>query len=166
MAWPRRPGPRCPPGWPSPPMSAARSKARAREALLGPPRIHVFPRLCTRCGEPMRIIAFVTDVGSTQHLLGYLGESTQALRIAPAARSPPGWEEDFDPREGDTVARRASLAAFDQRVSLMGERQETFPLPLFLPVHPSRGVRFCSLREVLLSWSTGCEGVKSASSRI
>ncbi|MGH8627112.1 MAG: hypothetical protein ACREYC_18250 [Gammaproteobacteria bacterium] len=34
-----------------------------------------------------------------QRLLGYLGEPTQAPHIAPAARGPLRWEEDFDPRE-------------------------------------------------------------------
>ncbi|MDQ3582081.1 MAG: hypothetical protein M3495_10920 [Pseudomonadota bacterium] len=62
--------------------------------------MQVFPLRCPRCGEPMRIIAFVTDAASIQRLLGYLGEPTQAPPIAPAARSPPRWEEDFDPREG------------------------------------------------------------------
>ena len=51
-------------------------------------------------GEPMRIFAFVTDAASMQQLLGYPGEPTQAPRIAPAARGPSRWEEDFDPREG------------------------------------------------------------------
>jgi len=45
----------------------------------------VFPLVCFRCGEPMRIIAFVTDVGPIQRILAYLGEPAQAPRIAPAA---------------------------------------------------------------------------------
>ena len=48
----------------------------------------VFPLRCPRCGEPMRLIAFVTDSGSITHILGYLGEPTQTPRIAPPARGP------------------------------------------------------------------------------
>lgn len=34
----------------------------------------VFPLACPRCGEPMRIIAFVTDRASIKRSLGYVGE--------------------------------------------------------------------------------------------
>ena len=55
--------------------------------LLGAPRMQVFPLRCPRCREPMRLIAFVTDSGSTC-ILGYLGEPAQAPHITPAARGP------------------------------------------------------------------------------
>lgn len=32
----------------------------------------VFPRLCARCGEPMRITAFVTERGAVQRILKHL----------------------------------------------------------------------------------------------
>ena len=51
-----------------------------------------FPLVCFRCGEPMRIIAFVTDAGSLQRILASLGEPALAPRIAPAARGPAGQE--------------------------------------------------------------------------
>jgi hypothetical protein len=93
----------------------------------------VFPLRCPRCGEPMRLIAFVTDSGSITRILAYLGEPTQAPHIAPAARGPP-WEcamdqrhvleryikpKDFDTREGDTFALSEPLPEdqFDQRVN-------------------------------------------------
>jgi hypothetical protein len=78
----------------------------------------VFPLRCPRCGEPMRLIAFVTDSGSITRILAYLGEPTKAPHIAPAARGPP-WEEDFDTHEGDTFALSEPLPEyeFDQRVS-------------------------------------------------
>jgi hypothetical protein len=47
----------------------------------------------------MRIIAFVTDVASIPRILAYLREPTQTPRIAPAARGPPPFEEDFEPRK-------------------------------------------------------------------
>jgi len=59
----------------------------------------VFPLVCFRCSEPLRIIAFITDLGSIQRILEHLGGPTHAPCIAPATRGPP-FEEDFDPREG------------------------------------------------------------------
>jgi hypothetical protein len=58
-------------------------------ALLGAPRMQVFPLRCPRCEEPMRLIAFLTDSGSTTRIFAYLGEPTKAPQIAPAARGPP-----------------------------------------------------------------------------
>ncbi len=77
----------------------------------------VFPLVCSRCVEPRRIIAFVTDVGSIQRILAYLGEPTKAPCIAPAARIPP-FEEDFRMHEGDTFAPTEVPPEyeFDQRV--------------------------------------------------
>ena len=40
----------------------------------------------------MRLIAFVTEIGSITCILGYLGEPTKAPHVAPAARGPPDWE--------------------------------------------------------------------------
>jgi len=50
----------------------------------------------------------------------YLGEPTRAPRIAPAARGPARWEEDFDPREGTEgtdLSQPLPEYEFDQRVS-------------------------------------------------
>lgn len=41
----------------------------------------------------------MSDVGSIQRILAYLGEPAQAPCIAPAAPGLP-WEEDFDPGAG------------------------------------------------------------------
>ncbi len=78
-------------------------KPGPRMGLLGAPRMQVFPLLCPRCGQPMRIIAFVTDSGSITHILAYLGELTKVPYIAPAARGPPR-EEDFEPARAPTSA--------------------------------------------------------------
>jgi hypothetical protein len=43
----------------------------------------------------MRIIAFVTEVGSHKRILEHLGEPTTLPLIA-SARAPPHREEDFD----------------------------------------------------------------------
>ena len=49
--------------------------------LLGAPRMQVFPLFCPRCGEPMRIIAFVTEVDSIQRILEPLGEPSNPRRL-------------------------------------------------------------------------------------
>jgi hypothetical protein len=77
----------------------------------------VFPRRCPQCGEPMRIIAFVTDGDAIQRILDPLGEPTQPPRIA-SARGPPAWE-DFDQREAAEWAMNDPIptVAFDQTVN-------------------------------------------------
>jgi hypothetical protein len=52
----------------------------------------VLPLRYRRCGEPMRLIAFVTDSGSIRRILAYLGE--------PTARSPPGEAPGTEGRAG------------------------------------------------------------------
>lgn len=44
----------------------------------------VFPLLCLRCGETMRIIGFITDVGCIQRILEHIGEPTYAPPPPPA----------------------------------------------------------------------------------
>jgi hypothetical protein len=52
----------------------------------------VLPLRYRRCGEPMRLIAFVTDSGSITRILAYLGEA--------ATRSPPGEDPGTEGRAG------------------------------------------------------------------
>jgi hypothetical protein len=52
--------------------------------------MQVFPLRCPARGEPMRLIAFVTDSGSITRILAYLGEPTKAPHIAPAPAVLPG----------------------------------------------------------------------------
>jgi len=56
--------------------------------LLGAPRMQVFPLSCPRCGEPMRIIAFVTEVDPIQPILEPLGEPLQRPLIVSARGHP------------------------------------------------------------------------------
>lgn len=44
--------------------------------LLSAPRRQVFPLLCPRCADPMRIIAFVAKLGTVQRILEPLDEPT------------------------------------------------------------------------------------------
>ena len=57
------------------------------------------PLLCPRCGEPMRIIAFVLDPPVIERILAHIGEPTGPPAILPA-RSPPQGELGFDQSTG------------------------------------------------------------------
>ena len=57
------------------------------------------PLLCPRCGEPMRIIAFVLDPVVIERILGHIGEPTTPPVTAPA-RSPPQAKMEFDQTAG------------------------------------------------------------------
>ena len=74
----------------------------------------VFPLRCPRCGEPMRLIAFVTDSGSITRILAYLGEPTKAPHIAPAARGPPCGRRT-SMHEGNTFALSEPLPEYEFR---------------------------------------------------
>ncbi len=50
---------------------------------------------CPKCGEPMRIIAFVLDRPTIERILAHIGEPTQPPEVLPA-RSPPQLEFGFD----------------------------------------------------------------------
>jgi hypothetical protein len=82
---------------------ACRSRANPRRP---PRRLAVLPGPAHRSGEPMWIIAFVTDVGSIQGILAYLGEPTKGPCIAPPSAVLPR-EEDFDPGAGTHPSERA-----------------------------------------------------------
>lgn len=53
------------------------------------------PQPCPRCGQPMRIIAFVLDPPVIGHILRHIGEPVVAPLVLPA-RSPPQGELGFD----------------------------------------------------------------------
>ena len=57
------------------------------------------PLLCPRCGEPMRIIAFVQDPPVVEKILTHIGEPVSPPAILPA-RSPPQGEFGFDQAGG------------------------------------------------------------------
>ena len=71
-----------------------RAAARCWALLLA--RIYeCLPLLCPRCGEPMRIIAFVLDPPVIERILDHIGEPSTPPMILPA-RSPPQAEMDLD----------------------------------------------------------------------
>jgi hypothetical protein len=82
------------PDTPSPLTNLRRAAARCWALLLV--RIHeCLPLRCPKCGEPMRIIAFVLDRPVIERILEHIGEPTQPPAVLPA-RSPPQLEFGFD----------------------------------------------------------------------
>ena len=74
--------------------SAARRAAAHCWALLLARIFECLPLRCPRCGEPMRIIAFILDRPVIERILGHLGEPTAAPEIL-SARGPPQGELGF-----------------------------------------------------------------------
>ncbi len=64
-------------------------------ALLLARIFEYLPLVCPRCGEPMRLIAFILDPPVVERILGHIGEPTDAPAVLPA-RSPPQGELSFD----------------------------------------------------------------------
>ena len=77
------------------PQSAVRQAAARCWALLLVRIYECLPLLCPRCGEPMRVVAFVLDPPVIERILDHIGEPTTAPIVLPA-RSPPQAEMDFD----------------------------------------------------------------------
>ncbi|MBK7670274.1 MAG: transposase [bacterium] len=79
---------------PSPLSNLRRAAARCWALLLV--RIYeCLPLRCPKCGEPMRIIAFVLDRPTIERILAHIGEPTQPPAVLPA-RSPPQLAFGFD----------------------------------------------------------------------
>ena len=95
----------------------SRSPSTYSWAMLLARIYEVFPLLCPQCGEPMRIIAFITEAASIQRILMHMGEPTQAPPVA-SARGPPHWGDiDQTPLYDSTLAESAPDYEFDQTVS-------------------------------------------------
>lgn len=84
---------------PDPPADEPRSalsRAASRCWALLLVRIYeCLPLVCPRCGEPMRIIAFVLDPPVIERILRHIGEPVAVPPVLPA-RSPPQGELGFD----------------------------------------------------------------------
>lgn len=77
---------------------ARRAAARSWALLLV--RIYeCLPLRCPRCGEPMRIIAFILDPPVIERILAHIGVPTEPPALRPA-RSPPQGELRFDQTAG------------------------------------------------------------------
>jgi len=73
------------------------------------------PLQCPRCGEPMRIIAFILEPPVIERILRHVGEPTEPPAILPA-RSPPQGELAFDQDGG-----RDDWPEMDQSVDTPGD---------------------------------------------
>ena len=86
--------PASPPG-PKPDEEAGKTKRRASYlwAMLIARIYSALPLQCPRCGQPMRIIAFIIEPSTVSRLLGHLGEPTKPPPLSPA-RGPPQAHQD------------------------------------------------------------------------
>jgi len=66
------------------------SLARYCWALLLARLYEALPLVCSRCGSPMKIVAFVTEPDSLRPLLLHVGEPTEPLPLRPARGPPQG----------------------------------------------------------------------------
>lgn len=77
--------------------AAGRLAARCWALLLA--RIYeCLPLLCPRCGEPMRLIAFILDPPVIERILTHIGEPVTPPAVLPA-RAPPQAELGFEPAD-------------------------------------------------------------------
>ena len=60
------------------------------------------PLVCPRCGNAMRIIAFITNASDVKRILEHIGEASEPLPVSPS-RAPPEEAFDFGPA-GDAEA--------------------------------------------------------------
>jgi hypothetical protein len=90
--------------------AASRFAARCWALLLA--RIYeCLPLVCPRCGEPMRIIAFVLDPPVIERILTHIGEPTTPPAVLPP-RAPPQAELGFE--LGDSPAGETAWPEIDQ----------------------------------------------------
>ena len=96
------------------PRSRIRRTAARCWALLLARIYECLPLLCPRCGQSMRIIAFVLDPPVIERILGHIGEPVTPPAVSPA-RSPPQAEMDFDQTAGadDWTEMDQTAAAID-----------------------------------------------------
>jgi hypothetical protein len=72
------------------------------------------PLLCPRCGEPMKIIAFITERDSLRPLLENVGQDADPPPLSPA-RGPPQAELDLDPPSQGYGEVDQTLGAADEQ---------------------------------------------------
>ncbi|MDX2473649.1 MAG: hypothetical protein QNL91_08045, partial [Candidatus Krumholzibacteria bacterium] len=49
--------------------------------------VECLPLQCPRCGQPMRIIAFVLDPSVIERILSHIGQPTTAAEVLPIAKA-------------------------------------------------------------------------------
>jgi len=79
----------------SQPQSRVRQAAAKCWAMLLARIYECLPLTCEKCGQPMRLIAFIMEPPVVQKILTHMGEPTEPPAVLPA-RAPPQVEMDFD----------------------------------------------------------------------
>ena len=78
---------------------------RYRWAMLLARIYDVLLLICPRCGQAMRLVAFITDPVEIRRILSHVGESTRPPVLSPA-RAPPQSEFQWDQGVGDDFDQR------------------------------------------------------------
>ena len=77
------------------PQSLVRQAAARCWAMLLARIYECLPLTCEKCGQPMRLIAFIIEPPVVEKILKHIGEPTEPPTVLPA-RAPPQVEIDFD----------------------------------------------------------------------
>ena len=77
------------------PQGRARQAAARCWAMLLARIYECLPLTCEKCGQPMRLIAFILEPPVIEKILTHVGEPTEPPAVLPA-RAPPQVEMDFD----------------------------------------------------------------------
>jgi hypothetical protein len=93
----------------APPHPASTRAERYAWALLLARIYEALPLACPRCGEPMRLVAFVTEAMTVRRILAHVGEATEPPALSPS-RAPPAEEFPW-------AADQGGEAEFDQRTT-------------------------------------------------
>jgi hypothetical protein len=78
------------------PQGRVRQAAARCWAMLLARIYECLPLACPKCGQPMRLIAFIMEPPVVEKILIHIGEPTEPPAVLPA-RAPPQVEMDFDP---------------------------------------------------------------------
>jgi len=93
-----------------------RPRSRYLWAALLARIFEILPLSCPRCGQEMRIIAFVVESLSVRRILDHIGEPSTPPGISPC-RGPPDWEEKVEPVFLDEGVQPEPEYPADQTVS-------------------------------------------------
>jgi hypothetical protein len=77
------------------PQGRVRQAAARCWAMLLARIYECLPLTCEKCGQPMRLIAFIMEPVVVEKILSHIGEPTEPPAVSPA-RAPPQVEMDFD----------------------------------------------------------------------
>ena len=77
------------------PQGRVRQAAALCWAMLLARIYECLPLTCEKCGQPMRLIAFIMEPPVVEKILSHIGEPTEPPLVLPA-RAPPQGELDFD----------------------------------------------------------------------